>query len=155
MLGFILYLIVVGIVAGYLPPLPAAVEVAAYRIVQEALTNAVRHARAARITIRASAVRSIGLRLSVADRPYVYDARRDRYLPAGEDEPEIETGELKTGFTAGGGFGLGVSGGGKPEGVRIQDVALHTFGGFELPEGIEGSLDAQTTYRTGIAQAAG
>jgi carbon-monoxide dehydrogenase large subunit len=45
--------------------------------------------------------------------------------------------------------------GGDPEGVRIQAVALHTFGGFELPEGIEGSLDAETTYRVGTVQAAG
>src|SRR5262245_12617049 len=45
--------------------------------------------------------------------------------------------------------------GGAPEGVRIQEVAAHTFGGFELPEGIEGSLDAQTTYRVGTVQAAG
>jgi carbon-monoxide dehydrogenase large subunit len=45
--------------------------------------------------------------------------------------------------------------GGDPEGVRIQAVALHTFGGFELPEGIEGSLDAQTTYRVKRTQAAG
>jgi carbon-monoxide dehydrogenase large subunit len=45
--------------------------------------------------------------------------------------------------------------GGDPEGVRIQAVALHTFGGFELPEGIEGSLDAQTTYRVKRMQAAG
>jgi signal transduction histidine kinase len=36
-------------------------------IAQEALTTAVRHARARRITIRASTVNSIGLRLSVAD----------------------------------------------------------------------------------------
>ncbi|HET9706382.1 MAG TPA: GAF domain-containing sensor histidine kinase [Vicinamibacterales bacterium] len=36
-------------------------------IAQEALTNAVRHARAAKITIRASTVDSIGLRLSVTD----------------------------------------------------------------------------------------
>ena len=41
-----------------------------------------------------------------------------------------------------------------PQAVRIQDVALHTFGGWELPEGIEGSLDAQTTYRVGTVQAA-
>jgi carbon-monoxide dehydrogenase large subunit len=45
--------------------------------------------------------------------------------------------------------------GGDPEGVRIQEVALHTFGGFELPGGIEGSLDAQTTYRVDSVQAAG
>ena len=36
-------------------------------IAQEALTNAVRHSRARRITMHASTVRSIGLRLSVAD----------------------------------------------------------------------------------------
>jgi aerobic carbon-monoxide dehydrogenase large subunit len=45
--------------------------------------------------------------------------------------------------------------GGDAEGVRVQEVALHTFGGFELPEGVEGSLDAQTTYRAEAMQAAG
>jgi carbon-monoxide dehydrogenase large subunit len=45
--------------------------------------------------------------------------------------------------------------GGDPEGVKIQAIALHVFGGFALPEGIEGSLDAQTTYRVGAVQSAG
>ncbi|TQN41612.1 histidine kinase/DNA gyrase B/HSP90-like ATPase [Blastococcus colisei] len=42
----------VAVEADELPPLPAAVEVAAYRIVDEAVTNVVRHARARRCTVR-------------------------------------------------------------------------------------------------------
>lgn len=40
------------------------------------------------------------------------------------------------------------------DGVRIQAVALRAFGGESLPDGVEGSLDAQTTYRTDAAQPA-
>jgi signal transduction histidine kinase len=50
-----------------LPPLGAGVAREIVGIAQEALTNAVRHARARRITINAAAVRSLGFRLSVAD----------------------------------------------------------------------------------------
>ena len=48
-----------------LPALPAAVEVAAYRIAQEALTNVVRHAHARNCTVRLSLLD--GLRLEVTD----------------------------------------------------------------------------------------
>ncbi|MGE0814724.1 MAG: sensor histidine kinase [Vicinamibacterales bacterium] len=50
-----------------LPRFGDGVEREVLGIAQEALTNAARHARAARITVRASTVRSIGLRLSIAD----------------------------------------------------------------------------------------
>lgn len=57
----------IDLVVDELPRLGDAVEREIIGIAQEALTNAVRHARARRITIRASAVQSVGLRLSVAD----------------------------------------------------------------------------------------
>jgi signal transduction histidine kinase len=50
-----------------IPRLGDGVEREIVGIAQEALTNAVRHSRARRITIRASTIQSVGLRLSVAD----------------------------------------------------------------------------------------
>ena len=53
-----------------LDPLPRYGDVVEREIIgiaQEALSNAVRHSRAQRITVSAASVRSIGLRLSVAD----------------------------------------------------------------------------------------
>jgi len=57
----------IDLVVDELPRLGDAVEREIIGIAQEALTNAVRHSRARRITIRASAIQSVGLRLSVAD----------------------------------------------------------------------------------------
>ncbi|MGH3147092.1 MAG: sensor histidine kinase, partial [Rubrobacter sp.] len=53
---------------GEFPPLPAAVEVAAYRIAQEALTNVVRHASARSCAVRFDLDEETGvLRLEVED----------------------------------------------------------------------------------------
>jgi signal transduction histidine kinase len=56
----------VNVLAGPLPALPAAVEVAAYRVVQEALANVVRHAAAKHCRV-SLAVESGYLALEIAD----------------------------------------------------------------------------------------
>ena len=67
----------ISVSAPALPPLPAAVEVAAYRIATEALTNAARHSRA-RHTSVSFTVDDATLRLEVADDGVGLPARRDR-----------------------------------------------------------------------------
>jgi signal transduction histidine kinase len=57
----------IDLVIDELPRFGDGVEREIIAIAQEALTNAVRHSRARRITIRASTAQSVGLRLSVAD----------------------------------------------------------------------------------------
>jgi len=57
----------IELILAELPPLGSGVDREIIGIAQEALTNAVRHARARQISIQASAVRSVGFRLSVAD----------------------------------------------------------------------------------------
>ena len=59
-----------------IPRLGDGVEREIVGIAQEALTNAVRHSRARRITIRASTVQSVGLRLSITDDGRGHRARR-------------------------------------------------------------------------------
>ena len=57
----------IELVVDEMPRFGDGVEREIIAIAQEALTNAVRHSRARRITIRAGTAQSVGLRLSVAD----------------------------------------------------------------------------------------
>jgi signal transduction histidine kinase len=57
----------IDVVVEELPRFGDSVEREMIGIAQEALTNAVRHSRARKITIRASTAQSVGLRLSIAD----------------------------------------------------------------------------------------
>ena len=57
----------IEVIADEVPRFGDGVEREIIGIAQEALTNALRHSRARRITVRASTVQSVGFRLSVAD----------------------------------------------------------------------------------------
>lgn len=63
-------------VDGQLATLPTSVEDEIVRIAQEAVANAMRHARAKRITVRATPAPDGGLRLSVADDGRGFDPNR-------------------------------------------------------------------------------
>src|SRR5487761_588401 len=95
-------------VIGKAPPLPAAVHLAAYRIIQESLTNVARHAGRARVTVR----------VTYDDADVHVEIEDDGKAPSGADSA-IGTGsgitgmreraaalggDLSAGFRPGGGF---------------------------------------------------
>jgi signal transduction histidine kinase len=94
--------------AGKAPPLPAAVQLAAYRIIQESLTNVARHAGPARVTVRVT-YGDAGMHVEVDD-----DGRapNNRIAAIGSgsgitgmrERAAAVGGELSAGFRQGGGF---------------------------------------------------
>jgi signal transduction histidine kinase len=94
--------------AGKAPPLPAAVHLAAYRIIQESLTNVARHAGRARVTVRVS-YDDAAVRVEIDD---------DGKVPSGggsaigtgsgitgmRERAAALGGDLSAGFRQGGGF---------------------------------------------------
>jgi signal transduction histidine kinase len=95
-------------VAGKAPPLSAAVHLAAYRIIQESLTNAARHAGRARVTVR----------VTYDDKAVHVEIDDDGTAPAGggsvlgtgsgitgmRERAAALGGDLSAGFRHGGGF---------------------------------------------------
>ena len=93
---------------GKAPPLPAAVHLAAYRIIQESLTNVARHAGRARITVR----------VTYDDAAVHVEIDDDGKAPSGEgsaigtgsgitgmrERATALGGDLSAGFRHGGGF---------------------------------------------------
>ncbi|HEY2640824.1 MAG TPA: sensor histidine kinase [Streptosporangiaceae bacterium] len=94
--------------AGKAPPLPAAVQLAAYRIIQESLTNVARHAGPARVRVRVT-YGDAGMHVEVDD-----DGRapNNRIATIGSgsgitgmrERAAAVGGELSAGFRQGGGF---------------------------------------------------
>jgi signal transduction histidine kinase len=93
-------------VVGELPPLPRAVDVAAYRIIQESLTNTVRHAGPATATIEL-AVAEGSLRVQVSDTgvgPVRPRAAAGHGLVGMRERAASVGGTLDAGAGPGGGF---------------------------------------------------
>lgn len=91
--------------AGALPPLPAAVEVAAYRIAQEALANVARHAGARRCTLRLELDGAEALCLEIGDDGRGIPATREAGvgLTSMRERAAELGGSCAIGTTAGGG----------------------------------------------------
>jgi signal transduction histidine kinase len=102
---------IITVSADGLPPLPAAVEVAAYRIIQESLTNSVRHARAGRIDVNLTADGAEALRIDVTDDGIGFEPgeRAGVGTEAMRERAEEIGGELVFARPAGGGTSVQVS----------------------------------------------
>jgi signal transduction histidine kinase len=87
-------------------PLPAAVELAAYRIVQEALTNVARHARAHRVTVRIvhGAGDGDGVSVEVTDDGRGGSAEPGNGIVGMQERAAALGGTVEAGPCAGGGF---------------------------------------------------
>lgn len=88
-------------------PLPAGVELAAYRVVQEALTNTVKHAAGAAVTVTVAHTPT-SLRIDVTDTGGTADTLADpgsgRGLAGLRDRLDVHGGSLSAGPTGAGGF---------------------------------------------------
>ncbi len=88
-------------------PLPAGVELAAYRVVQEALTNTVKHAAGASVTVTVEHAPDT-LRIDVTDTGGAADLHADpgsgRGLAGLRDRLDVHGGSLSAGPTGDGGF---------------------------------------------------
>ncbi|MET7423572.1 histidine kinase [Dactylosporangium sp. NPDC005555] len=88
-------------------PLPAGVELAAYRVVQEALTNAVKHAAGASVTVTVEHAED-ALRIDVTDTGGTADTAADpgsgRGLAGLRERLSVHDGSLSAGPTGDGGF---------------------------------------------------
>jgi signal transduction histidine kinase len=95
-------------VAGKAPHLPAAVHLAAYRIIQESLTNVARHAGPARVTVRVT-YDDAGVRVEIDDDGSA-NSRGAGVIGTGSgitgmrERATALGGELSAGFRQGGGF---------------------------------------------------
>jgi signal transduction histidine kinase len=95
-------------VAGKAPPLPAAVHLAAYRIIQESLTNVARHAGRARVTVRV-AYDDADVRIEIDDDGTAPSGRASAIgtgsgITGMRERAAALGGDLTAGFRHGGGF---------------------------------------------------